>query len=189
MPRQAPRIRDAVPEDTADLLLLWDSASGIAHGSIREPEEAERALASLAADPDERMVLALVDDRIVGAMHVSRAPLWPLVQECAVHTSFLMVSPEHRRHGVGHALMEAAVSWAEEKDIAQITAITDGTRENNRFLARLGLATFANVRHSSTVALRKKLSSELGRVAGGGNRHLVEVLAHRRSVRRRQSAS
>ena len=60
-----------------------------------------------------------------------------------MHTSFLLVLPEYRRHGVAHALLEAAVSWAEEKDIDQVTAITDGNRDTNRFFARLGLVTFA----------------------------------------------
>ena len=84
-----------------------------------------------------------------------------------MHTSFLVVLPEFRRHGVAHALLEAAVSWAEEKDIDQVTAITDGNRDTNRFFARLGLVTFANVRHSGTGALRKKLSTERSRVTGG----------------------
>jgi hypothetical protein len=45
------------------------------------------------------------------------------------------------------------------------------------------------VRHSATGALRKKLSTERSRVTGGGNRHLIEVLAQRRSMRRRQAST
>jgi GNAT superfamily N-acetyltransferase len=104
-----------------------------------------------------------------------------------VHTSFLLVQPEYRKHGFGHALMEAALTWAEEKDINEVTAITDGNRDTNRFFARLGLSTLGTIRHSSVVSLRKKLSVERGRA--GGNRHLVEVLAQRRSMRRRQGSA
>ena len=93
-------------------------------------------------------------------MKLSRGPLWPLALEPAVHTSFLLVLPQFRRHGYGHALMEAAVTWAEEKDIAQITVVTDGNRDTNRFFARLGLGTLGNVRHAHTAALRKKLAAE-----------------------------
>ncbi len=187
MPRQATQIRDAAPEDADELLGLW-ALVGNGENSTRAREDAERALANMAAEPDVRMVVAEIEDRIVGSIHLSRSSISPLVLEPAVHTSFLIVLPEYRRHGVAHALLEAAVSWAEEKDIDQVTAITDGNRETNRFFARLGLVTFANVRHSGTGALRKKLSTERSRVTGGSNRHLIEVLAQRRSMRRRQAS-
>ena len=187
MPRQGALLRDAGPEDADDLLRLWASV-GNGENSPRAREDAEQSLANLAADPDARMVLAETEGSVVGAIHLSRGPISPLVLEPAVHTSFLVVLPEHRRHGVAHALLEAAVTWAEEKDIGQVTAITDGNRDTNRFFARLGLAAMATVRHTSTVALRKHLSAERSRVSGS-NRHLVEVLAQRRSMRRRQSAS
>jgi len=107
--------------------------------------------------------------------------LWPLALEQVVHSSFLLVLPQYRRHGIGHALMEAALAWAEEKDLTQITVVTDGNRETNRFFARIGLGALGNVRHAHTATLRKKLAVEQAR---GGNRHLVEVLAQRRSMRR-----
>jgi hypothetical protein len=53
----------------------------------------------------------------------------------------------------------------------------------------MGLAGSATVRHASTPALRKKLSVARSRVGAGGNRHLVEVLAQRRSMRRRQTGA
>jgi GNAT superfamily N-acetyltransferase len=188
MPRQAPRIRDAGPQDCPDLLQLWAAVTRVAGepNPGRVHDDAEQALAMIALDPDQRLLVAEHDDGIVAAMKLSRGPLWPLALEQAVHTSFLLVLPQFRRHGYGHALMEAALVWAEEKDIPQITAVTDGNRETNRFFARLGLGTLGNVRHVHTTALRKKLSTERGRT--GGNRHLVEVLAQRRSMRRRQNA-
>ena len=187
MPRQPAQIREAVPADAAALLALWAAAVHENDTSPRALEDAHRALADLAADPDERLLVAECDGQIVGALQLSRGPISPLVLDAVVHTTFLMVLPEVRKHGYGHALMEAAVDWAEEKDIHQITAITDSSRENNRFFARLGLATLATVRQSSTSALRKKLTTDRGRNAAAGNRHLVEVLAQRRSMRRRQS--
>jgi GNAT superfamily N-acetyltransferase len=190
MPRQAPRIRDAVPEDAWDLLDLWAAVSGLGdHSSTpdRSLADAEQALATIALDPDQRLLVAEHEDRIVAAMKLSRGPLWPLALDQAVHSSFLLVLPHFRRHGYGHALMEAALAWAEEKDITQITVVTDGNRDTNRFFARLGLGTLGNVRHAHTAALRKKLATE--RARSGGNRHLVEVLAQRRSMRRRQGTA
>ncbi len=188
MPRQAPRIRDAEPRDAAALLHLWAevSRSNETPGA-RSLADAEGALANLAADPDQRLLVAELEGRIVAAMKLSRGPLWPLALDQAVHSSFLLVRPDYRRHGFGHALMEATLAWAEEKDITQITVVTDGNRDTNRFFARLGLSTLGTVRHAHAAALRKKLSVDRGR-GSRGNRHLVDVLAQRRSLRRRQGA-
>ena len=189
MPRQAPSIRDAAPEDAANLLLLWaaDSRAGDNVAHARSVSEAEQALATIASDPDQRLLVAEHEGEIVAAMKLSRGPLWPLALDHAVHSSFLLVLPQFRRHGYGHALMEAALAWAEEKDITTITALTDGNRDTNRFFARLGLSTLGNLRHVHTTTLRKKLSTERGR--GAGNRHLGEVLAQRRSMRRRHGTT
>lgn len=186
MSRLAPQIRDAAPEDAAQLLELWADSSRSGMHTLRAQEDAERALANLAADPDQRLLVAESEDRIVGAMKLSRAPISPLALESVLHTSFLVVLPQFRRHGYGHALLDAALSWAKEKDISDVTAITDGNRETNRFFARLGLSTLGTMRHSGAAGLRKKLASE-GR-HHGGNRHLVQVLAQRRSMRRRQES-
>jgi GNAT superfamily N-acetyltransferase len=189
MPRQAPRIRDAGPKDAADLLYLWAAVTGTGDHLTQSRAEldAEQALATIALDPDQRLLVAEhEEDGVVAAMKLSRGPLWPLAMDQAVHSSFLLVLPKYRRHGFGHALLEAALGWAEEKDITQITVVTDGNRDTNRFFARLGLSTLGNIRQAHTASLRKKLSTERGR---GGNRHLVEVMAQRRSMRRRLSES
>ena len=188
MARQAPHIRDAGPEDAAELLQLWAEAARTGANSLRAQDDAEQALANLAAASDERLLVAESEGRIVAAMKLSRGPMSPLVLDSVVHTSFLLVLPEFRRHGFGRALMEAAVGWAEEKDINELTVLTDGNRETNRFFARLGLTTLGTVRHSSVPGVRKKLSVEGRHRGAGSNRHLVEVLAQRRSARRRQSS-
>lgn len=184
MGRQPVHIRDATPADAEALLSLWSRTTRHADSSPRALRDAERALANLAVDPDERLLVATVRQRVVGALQLRRGPVSPLVLDSAVHTSFLLVEPEHRKHGLGRALMEAAVLWAEEKDVHQITAITDTNRDTNRFFVRLGMSTLATVRSAPTAGLRKKLSSE--RARPDGNRHLGEVLAQRRSMRRRQ---
>jgi len=184
MSRSAPSVREATPGDAEELLQLWATADRTGDGAPRPVEDAARGLANLAADPDTRLLVAVMDEQIAAALQVGRGPISPLVDDEVVHTSFLLVRPEFRKQGLARCLLEAAVAWAEEKDARAITAITDTNRDTNRFFARLGLGTFATVRYSTTSALRKRLSE--GARVPGGNRHLREVLAQRRSMRRRQ---
>lgn len=185
MSRCALEIRDARPEDVTGLLDLWAHAGRSEQTTPRPVEESTRALAQIAADADERMLVGLLDDKIVAAVHLHRAPLSPLHTETAIHTSYLVVLPEHRRHGYARALLDAALAWAEEKDVSHITAITtSNSRDTNRFLARLGLGTVATIRIASTATMRRKLSPEVTR-ARDPRRQLGRVLAQRRSIQRR----
>jgi GNAT superfamily N-acetyltransferase len=184
MSRCALEIRDARPEDVTGLLHLW-TYTGRNEATPRPVDEATRALAQIAADPDERMLVGMVDDQVVAALHLHRAQVSPLHTETAVHTSYLLVLPEHRRHGHARALLDAALSWAEEKDVTHITAITaSNSRDTNRFLARLGLGTAATIRIASTATMRRKLTPEVIR-SPEARRQLGRVLAQRRSVQRR----
>ncbi len=189
MPRLAPLVREASPSDADLLLQLWAETTRTGQPDEQTRSDAVQRLANSAADPDEQLLVGESDGRIVAALYLARGPISPLSLDQAVHTSYLVVAPSHRRHGYAHALMEAAVAWAEEKGVEQMSAFTDGSRETNRFLARLGLGTVATVRLASTAALRKKLSVERARGATGSNRHLVEVLAKRRTARRRATGS
>jgi ribosomal protein S18 acetylase RimI-like enzyme len=189
MARQAITIRDAGPDDAAELLLLWAEMARSGENSARAQEDARQALANIAADPDRRLLVAESEDGVVATMQVSRGQMSPLVLDTVLHTSFLLVRPGLRKQGHGQALMDAALAWAEEKGITQVTAITDNNRETNRFFARLGLSTLGTMRHSSVAGLRKKLTHERGRGSAGRNRHLSEVLAARRSMRSRQTSA
>ena len=186
MSRSALEIRDARPEDVSDLLRLWAPERRATEEAAPRPvDDATRALVQIAADPDERMLVGLAEGQVVAAVHLRRAPLSPLQTETAVHTSYLQVHPEHRRRGYARALLDAAVAWAEEKDVTHITAITNSSsRDTNRFLARLGRATGATLRIASTSTVRRKLSPELIR-SHDSRRQLGRVLAQRRSVQRR----
>ena len=187
MSRHALDVRDARPEDAEALLRLWSETSsrGPESPTPRPVEEAITALAQLAADPDERIVVGFYEGELVAALQMSRSAISPLHADMAVHTSYLLVLPEHRKHGFARALLETAVSWAEDKDVAHITAITSSSsRDTNRFLARLGLATVASVRIANTAVLRRKLTPEALR-PHDARRNLGRILAQRRSIQRR----
>jgi GNAT superfamily N-acetyltransferase len=109
----------------------------------------------------------------------------PLHVEEAVHTSFLLVRQDHRRHGYARALLEVGVVWADELGIDYVTALTTAaSRDANRFLARLGLASTATFRVAPVALLRARLNPapRLGMAARS------QVLAQRRTMRRRQAA-
>lgn len=187
MSRNALDVRDARPEDAPALLKLWTDAGsrGFDAPTPRPADEALAALAQIAADPDERVIVGLYEDQLVAAIHLRRAAMSPLHTDMAVHSSYLLVLPEHRKHGFAKALLDAAVTWAEEKDVSHVTAITSSaSRDTNRFLARLGLATVATVRVANTGMLRRKLTPEVLRPIDG-RRNLGRLLAQRRSVQRR----
>lgn len=184
MSRSALTIRDVQPQDLDALLAVWSLAGTGAGGATPRPaEEARTALAHVAADPDERLLIGEYAGTAVAAMHLRRAPISPVHTEMAVHTSYLLVDPAHRKRGFAHALLEAAVAWAEEKDVEHVTAITSSDRDTNRFLARLGLAEIATVRASSTAMLRHRLVPEHRRTHPS-RRNLGRLLAERRSMRR-----
>jgi ribosomal protein S18 acetylase RimI-like enzyme len=186
MSRCTLEIRDARPEDVTELLRLWaHDRRGFDDDTQRPVNEATKALAQIAADPDERMLVGYADGRLVASVHLRRAPLSPLHGDTAIHTSYLHVHPEHRRRGYARALLDAALAWAEEKDVSHITAITaSNSRDTNRFLARLGLGTAATIRVATTASMRRKLAPEVIR-STDARRQLGRVLAQRRSIQRR----
>ncbi len=187
MTRQVLEVRDARPEDAPALLRLWSTSAprGTEPSSPRPDGEAVAALAQIAADPDERVIVGLFEGEVVSAIHLRRAAMSPLHTDMAVHTSYLLVSPEHRKHGFARMMLDAAVTWAEDKDVSHITAITSSSsRDTNRFLARLGLATVASVRVANTAMLRRKLTPEALR-PNDARRNLGRILAQRRSTQRR----
>ena len=179
-------IRDARPDDVGAILRLWEQwGLGLGQAPLPETGEAASALAHIGADPDERLLVGEAAGEVVCCLYLRRAPMTPLHTEMVLHTSYLLVAPGHRKHGYAHALLETAVAWAEEKNVETITAITSSARENNRFLARLGLMDVATIRASTTSALRHRLTPT--RLRATPTR--MRVLAQRRSMRRLRSTA
>lgn len=184
MARQLAKVRDAVPEDAPALLVLWHEL--VRRRTVDPLEQARAAIARVAADPDERILVVEWDCEVIGAMQLRRVAIDPLSDEMVVMASHLQVLTGHRRQGVGHLLLEAAVAWAEEKNVGYLSGIATGSRDTNRFLARLGLGQTGVLRGAPVSAVRARLgaSDRRGATARGG-RHVGLVLASRRSQRRR----
>ena len=192
--RRPVHVRDATPEDADALLAIWADFSKRTFTEklpLAPPEvEAASAVARIAASPDERLLVGSIDDDVVGLCHLIRGSLSPIHAETAVYVSHLHVLSNARRHGVGRALLEAAVTWAEEKDTTHVLAAASAqSRDANRFMARLGLAQIAVVRGATVSALRAKLPVEppaAARCDARTHRSVGQVLVQRRLQRRAQ---
>jgi hypothetical protein len=114
--------------------------------------------------------------------------LEPTVQALAPH-----VTPSFRGKGIGSALMESAVLWAEDLGIGHITtAAASSSRSGNRFMARLSLGPQAVLRAGTTHVVRGKLAAlqpatRRTSERSASRRHLGQVLAARRQLSRRTS--
>jgi GNAT superfamily N-acetyltransferase len=187
--RSSVNVVDAAPDDAEALADVWGGSSD-SPGSLAR-QDAEAAVARIASDPDQRLLVARIDGDFAGAVHLARAPLTPVHGDSAIYVMHLQVVESFRRHGVGRALMEATVTWAEEKDTNHVVAAASAaSRDANRFMARLGLGQIAVVRGTTTAALRAKLPVEppaAARVGSRSHRNVGHVLAQRRSLRRAQT--
>jgi GNAT superfamily N-acetyltransferase len=184
-------VREATLDDVPALLEIWSDMARRSHcerWSEHGDSDGVAAVARIAADPEQRLLVAILDGQVAGAAHLMRAPISPLTSDVAVYVSNLQVLEAFRRRGAGRALVEAALRWAEEKDTTHVLAAASAfSRDANRFMARLGLSQLAVVRGATVTALRAKLPVEPPAAARLGVRDTYSVrhvLAKRRSQRR-----
>ena len=182
-------VRSAQLADAEVLLELWADV-------VRKSEGADqladlRSVIERAATSDtERVVVVEYDGAPAGAVHLRAGTISTLNLERVVQVVSPSVLPQFRRHGVGRALIDAAVSFAEEHGIACIgTAVSAGNRDANRFMARLGLGPVATLRVAPTQLVRSKLTLQRPQASRHTGRQLTQVLAARRSMRRHETAS
>lgn len=188
MSRSAVSLRTAVHADAQALAVLW--ADVLRRADHQEQvDDLEQVIADAAADPRSRLVVADYDGEPAGAVLLkvstrSALNLEPTLQIISPH-----VFETFRRRGVGRALMECAVSFAEELGIDHLTTATAaGSRDANRFMARLALGPLATARVAPTAAVRAKLEARRPSTSSTGGRQVTRVLAARRSQRRAQAS-
>lgn len=177
-------MRPATVEDAAALVALW--ADALRRGSAEQQEvDVLQIVRSAGESPDTCVLVAEVDGRVAGVVHLHATTLSPVNLERVVYVVAPHVHPDHRRHGVGTALMEAAVAFAEERQVGLVgAAAITASRDSNRFFARLSLGARATLRIATTQSVRNRLVALRPERAGHqGSRHLDRVLAARR-VRR-----
>jgi len=177
-------MREATLADVERLTELW--APYLRRGAADEPlTDVATAIEQLADRPGERLLVAEYDGEFAGAVYFKATQYSPVNSELVVQIHNLCVEPAHRRHGIGKALLESGVTWAEELGIGYVATAADaGSREANRFMARLALGPQAVLRVATTCAVRARLSS---RQSAG--RQVTQVLAVRRSQRSSRSVA
>lgn len=180
-------LRDAGPDDVAFLAELWWEPMRRGDAVDRE-HDVRVVLERVAGSPDQRVVVAEQSGERAGAVLLRLATLSPVNLEPVVQVLVPTVLPRLRRRGVGRALMEAAVAFAEESGTGHVaTAAEAGSREANRFMARLGFSQQATYRTASTALVRSRVGGHRADPATGA-RPVGRILAARRSLRRAQES-
>ncbi len=179
-------LRDARPDDAVFIAGLWAPLLRRADGEDQVADVLTLIVDAAASDRD-RLVVAEYDGEPAGVVLLRVATLTPINLEPTLETVAPYVAGGFRRRGVGRALMEAAVSWAEDNGISHLTAGAPHTdRDANRFLARLALGSQQMLRSNSTHVVRAKLNAQRPHDRREGRVPLGQVLAARRAMRRTQ---
>lgn len=171
MARGVLRVRPATLDDVPALLafgdelrdaLLPSSAEG---GRSRGTPAGTRAVLEqryLEAldDPDRHLVVVVNDaEERLGMALFTIASANALLDLPAMHMSHAVVADRHKRRGAGKALVAAAAAHAEAHGLEQIVvSVHPGSRDANRFFARLGFAPLAVRRVAPVGVVRRRLA-------------------------------
>lgn len=166
MTRASVRVRPAETVDVDALVTLIssvDTRAGVFSGRpLVDPSAAHLAdrLTEILVE-QTRTLLVAADDQtggLVGLLVCKMDEIGAIDLTPAVHVTHLLVAPSHRRRGVGRSLLAAVVHVADERGVDRVLATAaSGSREANRYLARLGFAPLVVHRVASTAALRRSL--------------------------------
>lgn len=171
MPWTSVRVRPATVEDLPSLLAFGEElreqvSPGLDGKRTRSVPAAGRAglearYREALSDPERHLVVAVTDDDSrLGMALFTVAPANALLDVPALHVSHSVVADRHRRRGAGKALVAAAATFAEERGLDQVVvSVHPGSREANRFFARLGFAPLAVRRVAPTAVVRRHLQT------------------------------
>jgi hypothetical protein len=172
-------LRDAEREDAHALVTLWAECAGAGRdeGSEaftqqalwREPgvAEAAAALDFNLERPDKRIIVALIEDEIVGATVCDISTLTPINLTRILLVTEIQVSPRFRRRAVASTL----------------AAIPVHSREPHRYLTKIGFNQIAVLRAIQASKLRSRLTTK-----ATNSRDTGKLIAVRRTLRRRTDA-
>ncbi len=146
-------LRDLVIAPAAEVGRSRGGAPATARGYLEQ-----RYLEAL-EDPVRELVVVVDDgDQPLGMALLTVAPANALVDIPAVHMSHAVVGDRHKRRGAGRALVCAAATYAEQRGIEQlVVSVHPGSRDANRFFARLGFAPLAVRRTAPVASVRRRL--------------------------------
>lgn len=179
-------LRDARLEDAVFVAGLWAPLLRRADGED-QVADVRMLIAAAEASETDRILVAEHDGEPAGAVLLRITTLTPINLERTVEIIGPFVAAAFRRRGVGRALMEAAVGFAEDSGVSHVSAgAAHNERDANRFLARVGLGAQHVLRSNTTHVVRGKLNAQRVLDRREGRVPLGQVLAARRAMRRAQ---
>jgi RimJ/RimL family protein N-acetyltransferase len=117
-------VRPAEPRDAVDLKELGDAVAAEPQGWLatlngwRSVADERRYLRAVRRYPHAAVFVAEAEDgRVIGRLSIARDQ-HPASRHVA--DVGLMVDADHRRLGIGRALLEAAVEWARDADVEKL---------------------------------------------------------------------
>jgi GNAT superfamily N-acetyltransferase len=160
------RVRPATLADVPSLVALISSVdlsvgtfSG--RGLVDSTEDHLAARLAEILREETRSLLVAVDEpsgSIIGLLVAVRDEIGAIDLTPVLHISHLMVAAKHRRRGIGRTLLTAAVHLADDLGVEHVVATaSSGSREANRYLARVGFAPMVIQRVAPTSLLRRSL--------------------------------
>lgn len=190
MPRSSLRVRPATEQDVPALLAFGDELRDALLPSVSESGSRPRGTPAATravleqryleaiADPDRHLVVVVNDaEEPLGMALFTFGCANALLDLPAVHMSHAVVADRHKRRGAGKALVSAAASYAEAHGLDQlVVSVHPGSRDANRFFARLGFAPLAVRRTAPVASVRRRLAQS--------ERPTAEALVRRRARRR-----
>ena len=138
-------LRRARADDLDALLgLLADdpiSATRGDTGSIADRPAYERAFAAIDADPAHQLLVATIDDVVVGTMQLTVIPGLARVGASRLQIEAVRVRSDRRNLGIGAAMIRWAVAQAPALGAALVQLTSDAARvDAHRFYERLGFS-------------------------------------------------
>jgi ribosomal protein S18 acetylase RimI-like enzyme len=159
------RVRPASTEDVPALVEVIQSinvGTGAFSGRPLQDTSTEHLTERLREiiEQDDRILLVATDDAggVAGLLAARSDDIGAIDLTPVLHITHLTVVPAQRRRGIGRALLAAAVHLADEAGTEHVLATAAaGSREGNRYLARIGFAPLVVHRIASTAVLRRSL--------------------------------
>src|SRR3954470_4163045 len=112
MSRSSVALRDATLADVEHLAVLWQPF--LRRDVDDQLHDLATAIEKIGDHPGQRLVVAEYDGDFAGAVFLLTASYSPVNPDPVLQAHNPVVVPTYRKRGIGRALMESAVTWAEE---------------------------------------------------------------------------